>query len=214
MGGQSSLCAAVHGVTHWVSNWTTTTDIFIQLQIFSNFASKVTEQQPPPDQGFVGRVIHISKKNTFVYPVEALLWLSESEILAQNLPSEMMEFCGGGERETDTCWRERLEVQRGHSGECSRMPASGRSPLTDFCVDPACLVTDSGRVGHVEVAWPTQTEGEIVSARSHCNWRWWLPSLFTPTALFWSLTVIPHERKKRVCVLGIESKVKWCCKIW
>ena len=34
------------------------------------------------------------------------------------------------------------------------MPTSGRSPLTHFCVDPACVVTDSGMVGHVEVAWP------------------------------------------------------------
>ena len=72
------------------------------------------------------------------------------------------------------------------------MPASGRSPPTDFCVDPAGLVTDSGMVGRVEVTWTCPDR----RCDSHCITsftvidRASLPSLFTSMAL-WSLTVGP-----------------------
>ena len=66
-GGQRSLGASVHGVS-------VRHDLATEQQLTFSFNSKyflilllATEQQPPPSQGFVGRVIHISKKKTHLF---------------------------------------------------------------------------------------------------------------------------------------------------
>ena len=83
--GQRSLRAAVHGVT--VSQ----IDLVIeQQQLTFSFNSKyflvlliLTKQQPPPNQGFAGRVIHISKKNHICLACRssALDYLSQKPLL-------------------------------------------------------------------------------------------------------------------------------------
>ena len=163
-GGQRSLGAAVHGVS-------VRHDLATEQQLTFSFNSKyflilllATEQQPP-DQGFVGRVIHISKKKHICLSCRssALDYLSQKSLLRIFL-RRWWNFGGVGIGRGTMLKRE-IRGARGHS----RGSALGCLPQVDHLWQTSVWTLP---VWWLTLEWlvtwkwpePAQTEGVIVTA--------------------------------------------------